>query len=100
MLSAYREMLRVGKSRHWRDVIRAFTRGKTDRLSADAMLEYFRPLEIWLKDQNRGENTTGWHIVPENTALFQPLEYNSANVFHGCFLQFVLPFIILLHLVI
>lgn len=87
-------MLRFGKSRHWRDVIRVFTKGKTDRISAESMLKYFHPLEVWLKDQNKGEKTIGWHIAPENTALFQPLEFNSSNLSHGRIFQFTLPFVV------
>lgn len=89
-------MLKTGKSRHWRDVIRIFTKGKTDRLSAEALLKYFHPLELWLKDQNLGEETVGWNIAPENMALFQPLEYNSSVSVHDSFLYFLLPFIIII----
>ena len=36
-------------------LIKLITRGKTSRLSADPLLEFFRPLEAWLESQNRDE---------------------------------------------
>lgn len=56
------------------------TRGETDRLTADAMLDYFEPLFIWLKVQNRDENIVGWRTFKEDTSLFQPLMYASSNL--------------------
>lgn len=56
------------------------TRGETDRLSADAMLDYFEPLFIWLKGQNRDENIIGWRTFKEDTSLFQPLVYAGSNL--------------------
>lgn len=36
-------------------LIKLITRGKTSRLSAEPLLEFFRPLEAWLEQQNRDE---------------------------------------------
>lgn len=76
----FREVLKVGKARHWKDVIRTLTKGRTDRLSAEPMLNYFHPLEAWLKVQNRDEKIIGWNIYMEDNALFQPLQNTSCNI--------------------
>lgn len=93
-----RETLRVGKSRHWRDVIRVLTKGQTDRLSAESMLKYFQPLELWLKVQNREEKVIGWNILQDDTALFRPVELNAADLIFKRMFQFMLIFILSLHL--
>lgn len=72
--------MKSGKERHWRDVIKKMTRGETNRLSADAMLDYFEPLFIWLKVQNRDEKIVGWRTFKEDTSLFQPLVYAGSNL--------------------
>lgn len=56
------------------------TRGETDRLSADAMLDYFEPLFTWLKVQNRDEKIVGWRTFKEDTSLFQPLVHAESNL--------------------
>ncbi|KAJ8924306.1 hypothetical protein NQ315_007099 [Exocentrus adspersus] len=73
------DVLKVGKARHWKDVLKMLTNGNSNRLSADAMLDYFEPLMAWLKDQNKNERIIGWTTYKEDTALFQPLVYGSAN---------------------
>ncbi|HYG29435.1 MAG TPA: M2 family metallopeptidase [Allosphingosinicella sp.] len=50
-------MLAMGASRPWPDALEAFT--GTREISGDAMIEYFRPLQSWLRDQNRGRRC-GW----------------------------------------
>jgi peptidyl-dipeptidase A len=46
-----RELMRIGATRDWRQVLRE----ATDRgLTAEPMLEYYRPLVEWLKKQNEG----------------------------------------------
>lgn len=72
--------MKVGKSRHWKDVIRTMTRGQTDRLSADSMLRYFQPLELWLRVQNHNEQTIGWKPTLEDTALFQPSQSGACII--------------------
>lgn len=37
------------------ELIKLISRGKTSRLSAEPLLEFFRPLEAWLEIQNRDE---------------------------------------------
>ncbi|XP_024941481.1 angiotensin-converting enzyme isoform X2 [Cephus cinctus] len=64
------DVLSVGASRNWKDVIRELTRGKTNRIDASAMLRYFEPLNVWLKRQNQMEPAIGWITNHEDTALF------------------------------
>lgn len=50
-------MLAMGSSRDWRDALEALTGERA--MSAAGLLEYFRPLQRWLDEQNRGEEL-GW----------------------------------------
>ena len=50
-------MLEMGASRPWPDALEAFT--GTREMSADALIEYFRPLSSWLEEQNKGRQC-GW----------------------------------------
>jgi peptidyl-dipeptidase A len=51
------EMLAMGLSRPWPDALEAFT--GTREMSAEPMVEYFRPLLGWLREQNQGRRC-GW----------------------------------------
>ena len=51
------EMLAMGASRPWPEALQAFT--GTREMSAQPMIEYFRPLLGWLEEQNRGRRC-GW----------------------------------------
>jgi peptidyl-dipeptidase A len=51
------EMLAMGASRPWPDALEAFT--GTREISAEPMIEYFRPLLGWLREQNQGRRC-GW----------------------------------------
>jgi len=51
------EMLAMGLSRPWPDALEAFT--GTREISAEPMVEYFRPLLGWLREQNQGRRC-GW----------------------------------------
>jgi peptidyl-dipeptidase A len=51
------EMLAMGASRPWPDALEAFTGSR--EMSAEPMVEYFRPLLGWLRDQNGGRQC-GW----------------------------------------
>ena len=51
------EMLAMGASRPWPDALQAFTGSR--EISAEPMVEYFRPLLGWLRQQNRGRRC-GW----------------------------------------
>jgi peptidyl-dipeptidase A len=50
-------MLAMGASRPWPDALEAFT--GTREISAEPMVEYFRPLLGWLREQNQGRRC-GW----------------------------------------
>jgi peptidyl-dipeptidase A len=50
-------MLEMGASKPWPDALQAFTGSR--EMSGDAMVEYFRPLQAWLKAQNKGQKC-GW----------------------------------------
>ncbi|KAK3930192.1 Angiotensin-converting enzyme [Frankliniella fusca] len=64
------EVLSLGASRPWRDVIRVATQGATDRLDARPLLDYFQPLALWLRVQNRERGVVGWTTTSQETALF------------------------------
>ncbi|HET9426832.1 MAG TPA: M2 family metallopeptidase [Allosphingosinicella sp.] len=51
------EMLAMGASKPWPDALEAFT--GTREMSAQPMIEYFRPLLGWLREQNQGRRC-GW----------------------------------------
>lgn len=73
------DVLSIGASRHWHDVLRQITRGQTNKLDAKAMLKYFEPLTEWLERQNQMEPVIGWVTNQEDTALFTHLYQNAAN---------------------
>jgi peptidyl-dipeptidase A len=43
-------MLSLGSSMHWSEALESLTREKD--VNADALLEYFKPLTDWLKEEN------------------------------------------------
>jgi peptidyl-dipeptidase A len=53
----YAAMLKLGASQPWQDTLEKLT-GTRD-MDASAIIDYFRPLESWLEDQNKGR-TCGW----------------------------------------
>ena len=50
-------MLEMGASKPWPDALEAFTGER--QMNGTAMVEYFAPLMVWLKEQNKGEEA-GW----------------------------------------
>lgn len=50
------QLMRVGATRDWRDLIREAT---GEELSGQALLDYYEPLRKWLAEQNDGQ-TIGW----------------------------------------
>ena len=50
-------MLAMGASKPWPDALEAFT--GTREISGKPMIEYFAPLQVWLKQQNAGKRC-GW----------------------------------------
>jgi peptidyl-dipeptidase A len=53
----FREMLALGQSQPWQDTLEKLT--GTRQMDASAILDYFAPLQTWLKEQNQGQ-TCGW----------------------------------------
>lgn len=53
------------------ELIRMLTKGKTAKLSGQALLDYFRPLDVWLDQQIRYEPVVGWNSNIADVALFQ-----------------------------
>jgi peptidyl-dipeptidase A len=52
-----RAMLALGQSRPWQDALETMTGSR--EMDASAILDYFAPLQIWLKEQNQGRRC-GW----------------------------------------
>ena len=53
----FNAMLEMGASKPWPDVLEAFT--GTREMDGSAIVEYFDPLVVWLKEQNES-NSCGW----------------------------------------
>jgi peptidyl-dipeptidase A len=49
----------MGRSKPWPEELKAMT--GTDKADASAIVEYFKPLMDWLKEQNKGE-AEGWTL--------------------------------------
>ncbi|XP_018333266.1 angiotensin-converting enzyme [Agrilus planipennis] len=74
------DALQLGKSKHWKDVLKILTQGKTDRLSSHSILKYFEPLHAWLKIQNVKEPLIGWNSSLEDTYLYHPVVRSTASI--------------------
>ncbi|XP_047513996.1 angiotensin-converting enzyme-like [Pieris napi] len=66
------EIMQPGSSKSASEIIRSVTRGRTNRISPEALVKYFRPLELWLRVQNRDEQLIGWNSNQLDVALFAP----------------------------
>jgi len=62
------EILRMGSSKPWPQVIHVLTRGKTNRMEAGPLLDYFQPLMDYLTEQNK-EKTAGWRGMSSGPTL-------------------------------
>jgi len=58
-------MLEKGASQPWQATLKELTGG--EKMDAGAVLEYFAPLQDWLKQQNEGQ-TCGWQVPTTATA--------------------------------
>lgn len=56
-----RDSLSLGSSVHWSKVLKSITNGETE-LSADAILEYFKPLQDFLELENNGGSSAAGTI--------------------------------------
>lgn len=66
-------------------LLNLITRGKTNRLSTEALLDFFRPLETWLMQQNRNEIVVGWNSNMEDVELFQSMNSAGNRAAASCF---------------
>jgi peptidyl-dipeptidase A len=53
----YGEMLALGASQPWQDTMEKLTGGR--QMDASAIIDYFKPLEDWLAEQNKNQKC-GW----------------------------------------
>ena len=53
----FQTMLAMGQSKPWPDALEAFTGER--RTDASGVVDYFKPLDVWLTQQNKGEHC-GW----------------------------------------
>lgn len=67
------DLMQQGASMNSAQILHTLTRGKSNRVSADALIEFFKPLETWLIDQNRNEIVIGWNSNMEDVKLFQSM---------------------------
>lgn len=75
----FSELMQNGASMSGSQLLKIITKGKTDQLSAAAMIEFFRPLESWLEQQNRNEPVVGWNSNMDDVALFQQFNRGSCR---------------------
>jgi peptidyl-dipeptidase A len=61
----YWAMLSKGAGQPWQQTMKELTGG--EKMDASAVLEYFAPLQAWLKEQNAG-STCGWNAAGGATA--------------------------------
>lgn len=54
----FSDFMQKGASLPAPQLMKVITRGRTSRLSAEPLLEFFRPLEAWLEQQNRDETVS------------------------------------------
>ena len=52
-------MMAMGSSRPWTEALKALGGAGEDKMDATAILDYFKPLHAWLKEQNKGREC-GW----------------------------------------
>jgi len=65
----YQAMLSKGASQPWQQTMKELTGG--EKMDASAILEYFSPLQAWLKQQNEGK-TCGWNAEAGKARVAAP----------------------------
>ncbi|MDR7099415.1 peptidyl-dipeptidase A [Lysobacter niabensis] len=71
----YQTMLSKGASQPWQQTLKELT--GSEKMDASAVLEYFSPLQAWLKQQNEGK-TCGWNAEAASAAA-APAEKKAAG---------------------
>ncbi|XP_048477778.1 angiotensin-converting enzyme [Plutella xylostella] len=74
------EIMQPGASKTASEIIRTMTRGRTNRISPESLVRYFRPLELWLRVQNRDEPLIGWSSNYQDIGLFAPQRGHGTTV--------------------
>ena len=54
----FRAMLRLGASEPWQDALEVLT--GTRSFDAQPLMEYFRPIHEWLREENEKSGDVGW----------------------------------------
>jgi peptidyl-dipeptidase A len=62
-------MLSKGASQPWQQTLKELT--GSEKMDASAVLEYFSPLQAWLKQQNEGK-TCGWNAEAAKATAAAP----------------------------
>ena len=78
-----RRALQVGSSSPWPEVLRNLT--GSDELSAEPLLEYFRPLQRWLERQNEGHDVTWQPECPDGSLVSSGSVRRRLHVFYAIF---------------
>nr|CAD7417556.1 unnamed protein product [Timema poppensis] len=86
------EILSMGSSRSWSEIIHVMTKGRTDKLDSRPLLEYFQPLAMWLSVQNRDEKIVGWATNNEDSALFASWAQGGSAKFSSNLGMLLIPF--------
>ncbi|KAL1140400.1 hypothetical protein AAG570_000332 [Ranatra chinensis] len=84
------EIMSAGNSRPWPEILRMATRGATDKLDARPLLEYFKPLSLWLRVANRDE-MIGWVTTDQDTGMTNFL--NIIKIVISNNIKYFLPFL-------
>ncbi|KAK6620053.1 hypothetical protein RUM43_011874 [Polyplax serrata] len=90
-----REVLQAGASRPWPDIVNIMSRGKTKKITANSLIQYFQPLITWLKVQNRKEAFVGWTTGPHDTALFADWYRSEGTTTSSGLSTYLLAFLLL-----
>lgn len=87
------EIMGSGASLTPSQLLKRLSRGKTSRISADALLKFFAPLKNWLEQQNRYD-LIGWNSNMDDVALFKTLSSSGGAHHYGLSTSFWLFFVI------
>ena len=88
-----KEMLTLGASRPWKEVMQVMT--GEPKMDTDAIREYFRPLEMWLKKENKKNGViVGWEHSDEEVMCKTSIKYPTISSAQVRFSPHVLLFIV------